>query len=82
MYYLKRNHDATRNFWKCAKRSNNFGLQWPSTCFGLNRDFARGIVNRLLPVHILHAISLLSQQIEPSNQYLSYRDILFLLFVG
>ena len=38
MYYLKRNHDATRNFWKCAKRSNNFGLQWPSTCFGLNRD--------------------------------------------
>ena len=36
-----------------------------STWFGLNWDFARGIMNCLLPdvpVHILHVISLLSQQ--------------------
>ena len=43
-----------------------------STWFGLNWDFARGIMNCLLPdvpVHILHVISLPSQQIKPSNQY-------------
>ena len=68
-------------FWKCAKRTKQILV---STQFTSNWDFARGIMNRWLPVHILHAISISSQQIEPSNQYLSSLDILVssLLFVG
>ena len=33
--------------------------------------FCNTIINCVLPVHIFHANSLLSQQIEPSNQYSS-----------
>ena len=50
--------------------------------FCLNWGFARGIMNSVMPVHILHSISLLSQHIEPSNPYLISRNILFLIFVG
>ena len=67
-------------FWKCTKQTKiKFwpppGSVWIGTLQGASK-------NILLPFHIFHAISLLSQQIEPSNQYLSSWDILSLLFVG
>ena len=36
-----------------------------------------GIMNCVLPVHVLHSIFLLSQLIKPSNLYLSFRDFFF-----
>ena len=81
MYNLTPNKKKSR--WKGRSFGNARNVQklLLSPLFCLNWDFARGIMG--MPVHILHSISLLSQHIEPSNLYLSSRNIfLFLFFVG
>ena len=88
MYYLvfnaKQDEISMRstNFWKCANLSKILassgppaGSVWIGTLQG-----ASWIAS--CPSTFLHVSSLLSQQIEPSKQYLSSWDILFSLFVG